>query len=144
MTSVAARLLTFGRMIKFSHSIFAMPFALASFALATRREGFAPQTLLWVIVAMVAARSAAMGFNRWLDADIDARNEAGETALMRTVSMPRPGFRSEHLAVVRILIAAGADVSLRDAAGRTAREIAVNGGHSGAARRIEMAERNGK
>jgi 4-hydroxybenzoate polyprenyltransferase len=61
-------------MIKFSHSIFALPFALASFALAARRAGFDPRTLLWVIVAMVSARSAAMGFNRWLDADIDSKN----------------------------------------------------------------------
>jgi 4-hydroxybenzoate polyprenyltransferase len=68
------RLVTFGRMIKFSHSIFALPFALASFSLATRLQGFDASKLLWVIVAMVGARSAAMGFNRWLDADIDALN----------------------------------------------------------------------
>ena len=68
------RIAIFGRMIKFSHSIFAMPFALAAFFLATRRAGFDPETLLWVIVAMVGARSAAMGFNRLVDADIDAKN----------------------------------------------------------------------
>lgn len=68
------RLVTYGRMIKFSHSIFALPFALAAFYLGTRREGFDPETLLWVIVAMVGARSAAMGFNRWIDADIDGLN----------------------------------------------------------------------
>jgi 4-hydroxybenzoate polyprenyltransferase len=73
-TSVASRVATYGRMIKFSHSIFAMPFALASFALATRLEGFDPAKLLWILVAMVGARSAAMGFNRLIDADIDARN----------------------------------------------------------------------
>jgi 4-hydroxybenzoate polyprenyltransferase len=72
--SIVNRVITFGRMIKFSHSIFALPFALAAFALAARRDGFEPLKLLWVIVAMVGARSAAMGFNRWLDADIDARN----------------------------------------------------------------------
>jgi 4-hydroxybenzoate polyprenyltransferase len=72
--SFFGRIVTFGRMIKFSHSVFAMPFALAAFVLAVRREGFDPGKLLWVIVAMVAARSAAMGFNRWLDAEIDARN----------------------------------------------------------------------
>jgi 4-hydroxybenzoate polyprenyltransferase len=68
------RILTFGRMIKFSHSIFAMPFALASFVLAVRRGGFQEEKLLWIIVAMVGARSAAMGFNRWIDAEIDAKN----------------------------------------------------------------------
>jgi 4-hydroxybenzoate polyprenyltransferase len=73
-SSLASRVVTFGRMIKFSHSIFALPFALAAFFLATLREGFDPGKLLWVVVAMVGARSAAMGFNRWIDADIDARN----------------------------------------------------------------------
>ena len=73
-TSLLGRMVSFGRMIKFSHSIFAMPFALAAFVLAVRREGFEALKLLWVIVAMVGARSAAMGFNRWLDAEIDAKN----------------------------------------------------------------------
>jgi len=72
--SFLGRTLTFARMIKFSHSIFAMPFALAAFVLAVRREGFEASRLLWVIVAMVGARSAAMGFNRWIDAEIDAKN----------------------------------------------------------------------
>lgn len=76
--SLAGRVATFGRMIKFSHSVFALPFALAAFVLAARRGGFEPAKLWWVMVAMVAARSAAMGFNRWLDADIDARNPRTE------------------------------------------------------------------
>ena len=73
-TTLLGRIVTFGRMIKFSHSIFAMPFALAAFFLAARRQGFRGETLFWVLVAMVGARSAAMGFNRWLDAEIDAKN----------------------------------------------------------------------
>ena len=72
--SLTSRVATYGRMIKFSHSIFALPFALAAFFLASLREGFEPAKLLWVVVAMVAARSAAMGFNRWIDAGIDALN----------------------------------------------------------------------
>ena len=72
--SLTSRVATYGRMIKFSHSIFALPFALASFFLATLRDGFEPAKLVWVIVAMVGARSAAMGFNRWIDAGIDALN----------------------------------------------------------------------
>jgi 4-hydroxybenzoate polyprenyltransferase len=65
-------------MIKFEHSVFALPFALTGALLAWRESGF--QTaglgfrLFWIVVAMVAARSAAMTFNRILDADIDARN----------------------------------------------------------------------
>jgi 4-hydroxybenzoate polyprenyltransferase len=64
---------TYGRMIKFEHSIFALPFALAS-ALVAAGGWPAPSTLLWIVVAMVGARSAAMGFNRLADQAIDAKN----------------------------------------------------------------------
>ncbi|HEY6548893.1 MAG TPA: UbiA-like polyprenyltransferase [Vicinamibacteria bacterium] len=67
------RLLAYGRMIKFSHSVFALPFALAAAALAAR-EGFRWSQIGWIVVAMVGARSAAMGFNRLADQAIDARN----------------------------------------------------------------------
>jgi 4-hydroxybenzoate polyprenyltransferase len=67
------RTLAYGRMIKFSHSIFALPFALASATLAAR-HGYTAGALTWIVVAMVAARSAAMGFNRLADQEIDARN----------------------------------------------------------------------
>jgi len=65
-------------MIKFEHSVFALPFALTGALLAWRDAGF-PRELLWaklawIVLAMVAARSVAMAFNRVLDADIDARN----------------------------------------------------------------------
>jgi 4-hydroxybenzoate polyprenyltransferase len=67
------RALVFGRMIKFSHSVFALPFALASAAMAA--GGAVPwRELPWIVVAMVGARSAAMGFNRLADHAIDARN----------------------------------------------------------------------
>jgi 4-hydroxybenzoate polyprenyltransferase len=65
-------------MIKFEHSVFALPFALTGALLAWRENGFTRDglwmRLLWIVVAMVAARSVAMAFNRLLDADIDARN----------------------------------------------------------------------
>ncbi len=65
-------------MIKFEHSIFALPFALTGALLAWRDDGFSREGLhvkiAWIIVAMVAARSVAMAFNRVLDADIDGRN----------------------------------------------------------------------
>lgn len=65
-------------MIKFEHSIFALPFALTGAVLAWRESGFASEglgtKLLWIVLAMVGARSAAMAFNRLLDADIDGRN----------------------------------------------------------------------
>src|SRR6202142_3727768 len=65
-------------MIKFEHSVFALPFALTGALLAWRDSGFVREglalKLLWIVVAMVAARSTAMAFNRVLDADIDGRN----------------------------------------------------------------------
>jgi 4-hydroxybenzoate polyprenyltransferase len=65
-------------MIKFEHSVFALPFALTGALLAWRDEVFArdglAMKLIWIVAAMVAARSVAMAFNRVLDADIDARN----------------------------------------------------------------------
>ena len=63
-------------MIKFEHSVFALPFALTGALLAFRATGYhkAGAKLFWIVVAMVAARSAAMAFNRLVDAGIDARN----------------------------------------------------------------------
>ena len=65
-------------MIKFEHSVFALPFALTGALLAWREAGFRVEhtawKLLWIVVAMVGARSAAMTFNRILDAEIDAKN----------------------------------------------------------------------
>jgi 4-hydroxybenzoate polyprenyltransferase len=65
-------------MIKFEHTIFALPFAftgalLALDGLPTGRQAF------WIVVAMVGARSAAMGFNRWADRHIDAANPRTKT-----------------------------------------------------------------
>jgi 4-hydroxybenzoate polyprenyltransferase len=60
-------------MIKWEHSIFALPFALTATLLAARGVP-AWRTLCWILVAMVTARSCAMAFNRWADADIDAVN----------------------------------------------------------------------
>jgi 4-hydroxybenzoate polyprenyltransferase len=65
-------------MIKFEHSVFALPFALTGALLAFRKIHLTwpvfGAKLAWIIIAMVGARSAAMAFNRILDADIDARN----------------------------------------------------------------------
>jgi 4-hydroxybenzoate polyprenyltransferase len=60
-------------MIKWEHSIFALPFALTATILAARGLP-AGRTIAWILVAMVAARSCAMAFNRWADADLDAAN----------------------------------------------------------------------
>jgi 4-hydroxybenzoate polyprenyltransferase len=60
-------------MIKWEHSVFALPFALTGAMLAA--HGWPPaRPLVWIVVCMIAARSAAMAFNRWADADLDAAN----------------------------------------------------------------------
>ena len=73
MTHLWARTKTTLEMIKWEHSIFALPFALTGALLAA--NGLPPwRTLGWILVCMVSARSAAMAFNRWADAGLDAAN----------------------------------------------------------------------
>jgi 4-hydroxybenzoate polyprenyltransferase len=60
-------------MIKWEHSIFALPFALTATILAANGLPTG-RAIAWILVAMIAARSAAMAFNRWADADLDAAN----------------------------------------------------------------------
>lgn len=67
------RVATLLRMIRFSHTVFAMPFALAGAWLAARGVPELAK-LLWILLAMVAARSAAMSFNRIIDRNFDAQN----------------------------------------------------------------------
>jgi 4-hydroxybenzoate polyprenyltransferase len=69
-----ARLRTYASFVRFSHSLFALPFALVGALLAARVVGFSPVRVFWIVACMVAARSAAMGFNRLVDAEFDARN----------------------------------------------------------------------
>jgi 4-hydroxybenzoate polyprenyltransferase len=82
-------------MIKFEHSVFALPFALTGALLAFREAGFATTDLWrklgWIVVAMVGARSAAMAFNRLVDSAIDARNPRTRTRHLPSGLLPR-GF----------------------------------------------------
>ena len=71
---IALRIKTYLSFVRFSHSVFALPFALAGALLAARTVAISWVTLAWILVAMVAARSAAMGFNRLVDARFDALN----------------------------------------------------------------------
>lgn len=63
-------------LIKFAHTIFAMPFALTAFFIAVSQQNTGTDwlKLVLVVLCMIFARSAAMAFNRWLDRDIDAEN----------------------------------------------------------------------
>jgi 4-hydroxybenzoate polyprenyltransferase len=83
-------------MIKWEHSIFALPFALCGAMLAASGLPSAHQ-LLWIVVAMLAARSAAMAFNRLADASIDAANP-------RTRSRALPAGQLSHAFVATFVI----------------------------------------
>ena len=73
--SVLRRFGDFLSLVKFSHTIFALPFALLGFTLGILDAGsWSWRQLLLVVLCMVFARSAAMAFNRWLDRDIDGKN----------------------------------------------------------------------
>src|SRR3990172_7737477 len=79
MTATTHKLRTTLEMIKFEHSVFALPFALTATLLAARYDANPSPwpmwtQLLWIVVAMVGARSAAMTMNRIADLEYDRRN----------------------------------------------------------------------
>lgn len=76
MASLVDSIRKYGSLVKFAHTVFALPFALLAFMLALKEPGarFTWLLLLQILCCMVFARSAAMGFNRWADREIDARN----------------------------------------------------------------------
>ncbi len=68
------RLGTYAAFVRISHSVFALPFALTGALLASRHVPLTWERVAWIVVAMVGARSAAMGFNRLVDARFDRLN----------------------------------------------------------------------
>lgn len=91
MSGVLGLVRTWGEMIRFSHSVFALPYALLATFMAARPGLPRAVPLALILVCMVAARSAAMTFNRIVDAEFDARNP-------RTASRPLPSGRISRLA----------------------------------------------
>jgi 4-hydroxybenzoate polyprenyltransferase len=85
-------------LIKFSHSVFALPFALAAMLVAARGVPDL-HTLLWILGCLVAARTAAMAFNRWADWDYDVFNP-------RTMRRSQLGTRGSTLALCVIALIA--------------------------------------
>lgn len=69
-----SKIADYARLVRFSHTVFALPFALSSIALAWPRHPVTLRGFLWILIAMVSARSAAMGFNRLVDRKFDALN----------------------------------------------------------------------
>jgi len=94
------KLTTYLSFVRFSHSVFALPFALTGALLAWREAPFSWWQVLWIVVCMVSARSAAMGFNRLVDARVDALNP--RTAMRE---LPR-GMMSSTEAALFVLVSA--------------------------------------
>jgi 4-hydroxybenzoate polyprenyltransferase len=98
------RVAVYASFVRFSHSVFALPFALAGALLAAQRTPLTWGTFVWILAAMVAARSAAMGFNRLVDARMDALNP-------RTANRELPrGLMSTREAVIFVAVASAAFV----------------------------------
>jgi 4-hydroxybenzoate polyprenyltransferase len=93
-----SKLTTYLSFVRFSHSVFALPFALTGALLAWRERPFAWAQVGWIVVCMVAARSAAMGFNRLVDVRFDALNP--RTAMRE---LPR-GVMSRREAAIFVLV----------------------------------------
>jgi 4-hydroxybenzoate polyprenyltransferase len=96
-------------MIKWEHSIFALPFALTAALLAANGLP-ALRTIAWILVAMVAARSCAMAFNRWADAELDAANPRTRTRAIPAGLLTR-GFVL-GFTILMALVFVGASASL--------------------------------
>ena len=93
------KLATYLSFVRFSHSVFALPFALTGALLAWREQPFSWWQVAWIVVCMVSARSAAMGFNRLVDARMDALNP--RTAMRE---LPR-GLLSKPEATLFVIVA---------------------------------------
>jgi 4-hydroxybenzoate polyprenyltransferase len=94
-----SRIAVYLSFVRFSHTVFALPFAVAGALLAWQRVPVDWVKIAWILVAMVTARSAAMGFNRLVDARFDALNP-------RTANRELPrGARSHREAVVFVAVA---------------------------------------
>jgi 4-hydroxybenzoate polyprenyltransferase len=110
------RLQTYLSFVRFSHSVFALPFALTGALLALQARPLSGREVawrvLWIVVAMVAARSAAMGFNRLVDAEYDAKNP--RTAMRELPS----GAMTRVEAVVFVAVSSLAFVGATYALGR--------------------------
>jgi 4-hydroxybenzoate polyprenyltransferase len=108
------RLKTYASFVRFGHSVFALPFALTGALLAFHRSGdWSWENIawrsLWIVAAMVAARSAAMGFNRLADARLDALNpRTAMRELPRGLMTTREGLVFVLVSSVAFLLAAWA------------------------------------
>ena len=110
MDGILHKIHTTLEMIKWEHSIFALPFALTAMLLAA--EGLPGwRTIAWIVVAMVAARSAAMAFNRWADADLDAANPRTQSRAIPAGLLSRKFVLGFTCIAVLVFLAATAELN---------------------------------
>ncbi|PYP78576.1 MAG: 4-hydroxybenzoate octaprenyltransferase [Gemmatimonadetes bacterium] len=105
----ASRLATYASFVKLPHTVFALPFALVGVIIASYRHAVTWTMLGWVVLAFTAARFAAMGFNRIVDREYDARNPRTQMReLPRGAMSVREAWLSVAAASVVFVVAAGA------------------------------------
>ncbi|MFW5657466.1 MAG: UbiA-like polyprenyltransferase [Bacteroidota bacterium] len=107
---LARKLQNYLSMVKFAHTVFAMPFALIGFFLAIEFSGatFDPKEFLLVILCMVFARNAAMGFNRYVDREIDSKNpRTAIREIPQGIIKPKSALRFVILNAILFVVAAG-------------------------------------
>jgi 4-hydroxybenzoate polyprenyltransferase len=102
---------TYARMIKLSHSVFSMPFALAAALIAWRDVPFAVADLGWILVCLVTARASAMGFNRLIDAPFDAMNPRTAVREIPSGQISRGAAWAFTLGSAAVFVAASAALS---------------------------------
>jgi 4-hydroxybenzoate polyprenyltransferase len=110
MPGIFSKTRTTLEMIKWEHSIFALPFALTAVLLAANGlPGW--RTVLLILVAMVAARSCAMAFNRWADADLDAANPRTSNRAIPAGQLSREFVLGFTIVMALIFVGAAAELN---------------------------------
>jgi 4-hydroxybenzoate polyprenyltransferase len=97
-------------MIKWEHSVFALPFALTGAMLAARGLP-RPMQIVWIIVCMVSARSAAMAFNRWADSELDGKNPRTRSRAIPAGLLSRAFVGGFTLVMAAIFVLAAAQLN---------------------------------
>jgi 4-hydroxybenzoate polyprenyltransferase len=110
MPGIFSKTRTTLEMIKWEHSIFALPFALTAVILASNGVP-ALRVVAWILVAMVSARSCAMAFNRWADADLDAANPRTSTRAIPAGLLSRQFVFGFTLIMAAIFFSAAAELN---------------------------------
>ncbi len=110
---IIKRISDYASLVKFSHSVFAMPFALIGFVYAYSSSGldFEPLLLLKIVLCMIFARNAAMAFNRYADRKIDAANARTQSREIPSGVISASGARIFYIANSLLFMACAANIN---------------------------------